>query len=207
MKKLSSLLILIAVIMILPSCNSNVASGNSYDDLSDGLYAKINTTKGSIMIQLEYKKTPLTVANFVGLAEGTINNTAKAEGTPYYDGLTFHRVIKDFMVQGGDPTGTGAGGPGYSFRDEIDPTLVHDRAGILSMANAGPGTNGSQFFITHKETPWLNGKHTVFGHVIEGQGTVDLIAQGDKINTIEIIRKGKEAKAFDAPKTFAALKK
>ncbi len=181
-------------------------SCTAQDKLQDGLYAKINTTKGSILIKLEFEKTPLTVANFVGLAEGKIANNAKAEGVPFYDGLKFHRVIADFMIQGGDPQGTGAGGPGYAFRDEFDPSLKHDRAGTLSMANSGPNTNGSQFFITHKETSWLNGGHTVFGYVIEGQGTVDLIQVGDSIKNIEIIRKGKAAKEFDAAKVFAELR-
>jgi cyclophilin family peptidyl-prolyl cis-trans isomerase len=176
-------------------------------DLEDGLYARINTNKGSILVKLEYQRAPLTVANFVGLAEGRIPNSVKPEGTPYYNGLTFHRVIENFMIQGGDPYGTGSGGPGYQFKDEFHPALKHDRAGTLSMANAGPGTNGSQFFITHTQTAWLNNKHTVFGYVVEGQGTVDLIRQGDTINSIEIIRKGKEAKSFDAADTFARLTK
>ncbi len=175
---------------------------NAQSDLPDGLYAKITTTKGKILVKLTPEKTPLTVANFVGLAEGKIENTAKKAGEPYFDGLTFHRVIPNFMIQGGDPTGTGAGGPGYAFKDEFDPSLKHDRAGVLSMANAGPGTNGSQFFITHKETPWLNGKHSVFGFVVEGQSVVDLIEQNDVMKTVEIIRVGKEAEKFDAAKVF-----
>lgn len=179
---------------------------NAQADRPDGLYAQINTTKGKIVIKLTPEKTPLTVANFVGLAEGKIENTSKKKGEPYYNGIKFHRVIKDFMIQGGDPTGTGSGGPGYSFKDEFDPSLKHDRAGTLSMANAGPGTNGSQFFITHKETPWLNGKHSVFGYVVEGQGTVDLIEQGDVINSIDIIRVGKSAEKFDAAKVFAEMR-
>ena len=174
--------------------------------MENGIYAKMITSKGSILLKLEMDKTPLTVANFVGLAEGKIKNTAKPEGTPYYDGLFFHRVIADFMIQGGDPAGTGAGGPGYNFRDEFDPSLRHTGPGILSMANAGPGTNGSQFFITHKETPWLDGRHTVFGHVVEGQDVVDAIAQGDMIEKIEIIREGEEAKAFDALAVFEEMK-
>jgi peptidylprolyl isomerase len=145
----------------------------------------------------------MTVANFVGLAEGKVKNTAKPEGTPYYDGLSFHRVIADFMIQGGDPTGTGAGGPGYAFADEIHPDLKHNRAGTLSMANSGPATNGSQFFITHKETAWLDGRHTVFGYVTEGQEVVNAIVQGDKMETITIERIGKEAKKWDAMKVLA----
>jgi len=170
----------------------------------DGLYADIDTTKGRILVQLEFEKTPLTVTSFVGLAEGTKNYSKDrsapkpANGVPFYDGIVFHRVIRDFMVQCGDPTGTGAGGPGYRFRDEIDPSLRHDRPGILSMANAGPGTNGSQFFITHVPTPWLDGKHAVFGSVVEGQDVVNAIAQGDKIKTVRIHRVGEKAQAFKA---------
>ena len=152
----------------------------------------METSKGKIILQLEFEKTPLTVANFVGLAEGTKNYSKdggppKAQGKPFYDGLTFHRVIPDFMIQGGDPLGNGRGGPGYAFPNEIVPSLKHDRAGILSMANTGqPVSNGSQFFITHKDTPWLDGKHTVFGHVVEGQDVVNKIVQGDTIKTIKI---------------------
>jgi len=172
----------------------------------EGIFAEIVTSKGSIFIELAFEKVPMTVANFVGLAEGVIENNSKEIGTPYYDGIIFHRVIPNFMIQGGDPTGTGMGGPGYKFRDEIDPSLRHDRAGVLSMANAGPSTNGSQFFITHNETPWLDGKHTVFGYVTKGQNIVDAIQQGDVIETIKITRKGKEAKAFDAAKIFAEMR-
>ena len=166
--------------------------------LDDGLYAKFDTNKGEIICALEFQKTPLTVANFVGLAEGTkeLGGGAKMKGDHFYDGLKFHRVIPDFMIQGGDPLGTGTGGPGYTFPDEIDPSLTHSGPGILSMANAGPGTNGSQFFITHVATPWLDGKHTVFGHVVSGQKVVDAIATNDTINSVEIIRVGSEAEAF-----------
>ncbi|VGO12286.1 putative peptidyl-prolyl cis-trans isomerase [Pontiella desulfatans] len=161
-----------------------------------GLYAKFDTSKGEILCMLEFEKTPLTVANFVGLAEGTMKNDKKAAGEPYYDGLVFHRVIPDFMIQGGCPEGSGRSGPGYKFPDEIDSSLKHTGPGILSMANAGPGTNGSQFFITHKETPWLDGKHTVFGHVVKGQDVVDAIAKGDKIKKLTILRVGEKAMAF-----------
>ena len=171
--------------------------------MKDGLYAKFSTPKGTILLALTYTETPGTVGNFVGLAEGTIKNDVQAEGTPYYDGLKFHRVIEDFMVQGGCPQGSGVGGPGYQFNDEFHPDLKHDKPGILSMANAGPGTNGSQFFITHIATPWLDGKHTVFGSVIEGQDVVDAIAQNDTIDTLEIIRVGQAAEAFDAADVFA----
>lgn len=170
--------------------------------MKNGIYAKFHTTKGEILVELEYQKTPGTVGNFVGLAEGNLENEAKPQGQKYYDGLKFHRVIPDFMIQGGDPQGTGVGGPGYQFEDEIHPELKHDAPGKLSMANAGPGTNGSQFFITHVETPWLDGKHTVFGSVVEGQEVVNAIAQGDKIETLEIVREGEEAEKWNAIEAF-----
>ncbi|PCJ63132.1 MAG: hypothetical protein COA58_16555 [Bacteroidetes bacterium] len=185
--------------------------------MENGLYAKMNTSKGSILINLEFEKAPLTVANFVGLAEGKIANDAKGPGVPYYDGITFHRVIPNFMIQGGDPMGVGSGGPGYSFKDEFHPELGHAVPGVLSMANAGPGTNGSQFFITVAPTPHLNGRHSVFGHVVDGMDIVFAIAGAPKdgrdmptdpifINTMEIVRVGEAAEAFDAAKTFADLK-
>ena len=170
--------------------------------MQEGLYAKFDTTKGEILVQLHYDKTPGTVGNFVALAEGNLENQAKPQGTPYYDGLKFHRVIPDFMIQGGDPQGTGAGGPGYKFDDEFHPELRHDGPGVLSMANAGPGTNGSQFFITHVETAWLDDKHTVFGKVIEGQDVVDAIEQGDEIKKVSILRQGENAEAFNAVESF-----
>ncbi len=169
--------------------------------MNNGIYAKFTTPKGEILVNLEYEKTPGTVGNFVALAEGNLENEARPQGEPYYNGLKFHRVIPDFMVQGGCPQGTGTGNPGYKFDDEIHPDLKHDAPGKLSMANAGPGTNGSQFFITHVETPWLDGKHTVFGNVIEGQNVVDAVAQGDDMN-VEIIRVGDTAEAFNAVEAF-----
>ena len=170
----------------------------------EGIFATIVTNKGTIVLELEYKKTPVTVANFIALAEGknTFVTDAKLKGKPFYDGLKFHRVIKDFMIQGGDPSGNGSGGPGYAFKDEITD-LKHTKGGILSMANSGPATNGSQFFITHKDTPWLDGKHTVFGHVTQGMDVVNQIAQNDVMLKVTITRKGTAAKAFDAPKVFA----
>ena len=169
--------------------------------MNNGIYAKFKTPKGDILVNLEYEKTPGTVGNFVALAEGNLENNVKEQGTPYYDVLKFHRVIPDFMIQGGCPLGTGTGGPGYQFDDEIHPDLKHDAPGKLSMANSGPATNGSQFFITHIETSWLDGKHTVFGNVEEGQDVVDAVAQGDEMS-IEIIRVGTDAEAYNAVEAF-----
>ena len=194
------------------------------DKLKDGLYAEIETSKGTIVAQLEFEKTPLTVANFVGLAEGTRHYSktggkpAAQEGKPYYDGILFHRVIKDFMIQTGCPQGKGTGGPGYRFPDEFDKSLRHTGAGILSMANSGPGTNGSQFFITHKATPWLDDRHSVFGKVIKGSEVVDAIAsvqvaaadrpvEDVSIKTVKIKRVGEKAKAFKGDEAhFAKLR-
>lgn len=197
-------LILLTIIISVASCKSV-----KYNDLNDGMYADILTDKGAILLKLEYENTPITVSNFVSLTEGT--NTyvdEKFKNKPFYDGLKFHRVVDNFMIQGGDPRGNGSGGPGYKFEDELpldnegNLLLTHDSAGVLSMANSGPDTNGSQFFITHKETKFLDGRHSVFGHVIQGQEVVDSIKQGDIINKIEIIRIGKEAKKFDAASEF-----
>ena len=170
--------------------------------MQDGIYAKFNTSKGAITVKLTHDKTPGTVGNLVALAEGSLENNVKPQGTPYYDGLKFHRVIPDFMIQGGCPLGTGTGDGGYKFDDEFHPDLTHNGPGILSMANAGPGTNGTQFFITHIATPWLDNKHTVFGHVVEGQDVVDAIAQGDTLDTLEILRVGAAAEAWNAVKAF-----
>jgi FKBP-type peptidyl-prolyl cis-trans isomerase len=170
--------------------------------MQEGIYARFTTSKGQILVQLTHDKTPGTVGNFVALAEGNLENSAKPQGTPYYDGLKFHRVIADFMIQGGCPLGTGTGDPGYKFDDEFVPELKHDGPGALSMANAGPGTNGSQFFITHTATPWLDGKHTVFGKVVEGQDVVDAIAQDDVIETLAIERVGEAAQNWNAVEAF-----
>lgn len=202
MKKLH--LLVVAVLALLASCKSV-----KYPDLGEGLYADIQTNKGDILIKLHQKEVPMTVANFVSLAEGTNPQmTDSIKGSPYYDGTKFHRVIKDFMIQGGDITGTGRGNAGYRFADEFplneEGKLIfrHEGPGILSMANSGKDTNSSQFFITHKATPWLDGKHTVFGRVEVGQNIVDTIEQNDYINKVAIIRVGKDAKKFDAAKVF-----
>jgi cyclophilin family peptidyl-prolyl cis-trans isomerase len=179
------------------------------NNLIDGIYAKMQTNKGEILLNLKFEDTPFTVANFISLAEGT--NTFVSDefvNKPYYNGIKFHRVIPDFMIQGGDPTGTGAGGPGYNFSDEFTKDEsgalkhIHNKPGMLSMANAGPGTNGSQFFITHIATPWLDGNHTVFGEVISGQEVVDSIAQDDVIENMVIIRQGEKASQFNASSIF-----
>ena len=170
--------------------------------MNNGIYAKFTTSKGEVLVQLEHEKTPGTVGNFVALSEGNLENSVKGQGTPYYDGLKFHRVIPDFMVQGGCPQGSGTGNPGYKFDDEFHADLKHDAPGKLAMANSGPATNGSQFYITHVPTPWLDGKHTVFGSVIEGQDVVDAIAQGDELSAVAIVRVGAEAEAFNAVEAF-----
>ena len=170
--------IFFTISFLLIFCQNNLIANTNFNKGTkmNSIHAKIETTKGNIILNLEFEKTPMTVANFIGLAEGKIKNDAKPLGTPYFNGVVFHRVIEDFMIQGGDPTGTGRGGPGYNFPDEIDPTLKHDGPGILSMANAGPGTNGSQFFITTVPTPHLNGNHTIFGTVTSGQDVVETIS-------------------------------
>ncbi len=200
MKNLKNFLFIAIIAIVAASCSSG---------LDKGLYAEIETDKGDMLLKLEYEHTPITVANFVSLAGGTNDYvTDSLKGTKYYNGIVFHRVIADFMIQGGDPTGTGSGSPGYRFSEEFpqdengELILKHDTSGILSMANAGPGTNGSQFFITHVATPWLDGKHTVFGHIVEGQNVVDSIAQGDVINDVTIKRIGTAAKNFDAAEVF-----
>jgi FKBP-type peptidyl-prolyl cis-trans isomerase len=170
--------------------------------MENGLYAIIETSKGNIALNLEFEKTPATVGNFVALCEGEMKNSSKDLGVPYYNNMKFHRVINDFMIQGGCPSGTGTGNPGYKFDDEFHPELKHDKAGILSMANAGPGTNGSQFFITHVPTSWLDNKHTVFGSVSDGMDIVNSIEQGDEIIAIKISRIGDKANSFNALKSF-----
>ena len=170
--------------------------------MNNGIYAKFTTSKGDILVKLEEEKTPGTVGNFVALSEGNLENSVKAQGTPYYDGLKFHRVIPDFMIQGGCPQGTGTGNPGYKFDDEFHTDLKHDTPGKLAMANSGPATNGSQFYITHIPTPWLDNKHTVFGSVVEGQDIVDTIGQGDELTSVKILRIGADAEKFNAVEAF-----
>ncbi|UMB54891.1 peptidylprolyl isomerase [Lutibacter sp. A64] len=198
-------LVVIVLVLTLSACKPT-----KYTDLDDGMYADVETNKGAILLKLEFEKTPITVANFVSLANGTNKQVVDSlQGVKYYNGLIFHRVLNNFMIQTGDPLGNGTGGPGYKFKDEFPKDkdgnllLKHDKAGVLSMANWGPSnTNGSQFFITHKDTPWLDGVHTVFGNVILGQSVVDSIVQNDTIKTIEIIKVGKAAKKFKAAKIF-----
>lgn len=193
MKKLLPLFFLLALV----ACQEN-----RLPNQPDGLYAIIETNKGDIVTKLEHEKAPLSVASFIGLSEGTIENTVTKKGTGFYDGLTFHRVEPNFVIQGGDPQANGMGGPGYKFRQEINPDLKHNVAGTLAMANAGPDTNGSQFYITLAPTPFLDGGYNVFGYVIDGLSIATQITVGDTINHIEIIRKGSSAKKFDAPSVF-----
>ncbi|WGK93639.1 MULTISPECIES: peptidylprolyl isomerase [Flavobacterium] len=196
MKK--SFLFALAIIASFYSCKEE------NNNLPDGLYAKIETNKGEIIVQLDYEKAPITVANFVTLAEGKNEfvTNENIKNRPFYDGLKFHRVIENFMIQGGDPLGTGSGDAGYRFKDEITD-LRFDKGGVLAMANNGPATNSSQFFITHIETPWLDGKHTIFGHVVgNGMEAVNKILQDDYMSKVTIIRNGDDAKKFDAVKVF-----
>ena len=217
---MKKLVLIITIITTLISCGVKIPKSMSkeeFKNLEDGLYAKMTTNHGAMTITLYEEEAPMTVANFVGLAEGTKENKAKAKGVPYYDGIVFHRVIKDFMIQGGDPDGIGTGGPGYDFEDEFDSSLKHDKKGVLSMANAGPGTNGSQFFITEVPTPWLDGRHTIFGQVIEGLEVVDSISNVDKtpsdkpivpvvIEKVEIARKGDKYAKYDGNEAFNEAK-
>ena len=213
---MKKILFLLIFALILTNCKPIYKKMNIdkafYEQLPDGVYAKMETSKGDMIIQFFDKEAPVTVANFVGLTQGTIENKAKGKGQPYYDGIIFHRVIKDFMIQGGDPTGTGMGDPGYKFDDEKND-LRHEGKGFLSMANSGPNTNGSQFFITEVATPWLDGRHTIFGKVISGLETIDAIATVEKgaqdkpkedvvIKKVEIFTKGDSYKSYDAAKIF-----
>ncbi len=211
-----SFLIAIAAIS-LTSCSTPIykkmnVEKETYESLNEGLYANLQTSKGNMIVKFEDKKAPVTVANFIGLAEGKIDNTAKPKGTPFYDGTIFHRVIKDFMIQGGDPKGTGMGDPGYKFDDEKND-LEHTGKGILSMANSGPNTNGSQFFITEVPTHWLDGRHTIFGKVVNGENVIDAIANVEKgaqdkpktdvvLEKVTVFSKGDEYKNYDAAKIF-----
>ncbi len=171
-----------------------------------GLYAELNTNKGLIVLWLEFKKVPMTTANFVGLAEGTIKNSALPEGTPYFDGTVFHRVVPNHVIQAGAPGGTEKSGPGYAYPNEIHPKLSHNKAGVLGIANGGPHTNGSQFYITLSDRSYLDGNYTVFGHVIQCMDVVNNIVQGDIIESIKIVRKGRQAKKFKSDtESFSAL--
>lgn len=217
---MKKLVLILTVITTLVSCGVKIPktmSKEEFKNLEDGLYAKMTTSRGAMTIKFYEEQAPMTVANFIGLAEGTIENNAKAKGVPFYDGIVFHRVIKDFMIQGGDPDGRGTGGPGYDFEDEFDADLKHDGKGVLSMANSGPATNGSQFFITEVPTPWLDGKHTIFGQVIEGLEVIDTIANVEKtrddkpvvpvtIEKVEIARKGDKYAKYDGAEAFVAAK-
>lgn len=203
---------------LLSSCNSQApftVNGESME-LADGVYTKVATNKGDILIQLDIEKAPLTASNFIALAEG--NHPLASEefkGKPFFDGLIFHRVIPDFMIQGGDPQGNGMGGPGYKFDNEISKELVHNK-GVISMANSGPNTNGSQFFITVKDTRFLDGKYNVFGKVVSGQEVADSISMVSRnpqdrpneeviMEKVSIIRIGADAEKFDAAATFQSI--
>jgi peptidyl-prolyl cis-trans isomerase A (cyclophilin A) len=211
MKGILFTLFILSNVLALTACFNTVIVNQDND--ADGLYAEITTNRGIILIKLTMDETPMTVANFVGLAEGKIKNQSKEEGVPYYDGILFHRVIsrangdpQNFMIQGGDPAGTGRGGPGYQFPDEFHPSLKHNKPGVLSMANAGPGSNGSQFFLTIVATPWLDNKHSVFGYVVGGMNIVNSSKTGDVMRTVKIIRKGDAVKNFDAAKIFSEMR-
>ena len=206
MKNKKTILAGLLAIMMLTACNAAGSKGKNMEALKgkEGVFAVLETEKGTIILNLFYKETPMTVSNFVGLAEGTLD---AAKGKPFYNGLKFHRVISDFMIQGGDPQGNGTGGPGYKFADEFVEGYVFDKPGKLAMANSGTNTNGSQFFITHVPTDWLNYKHTIFGEVLEGQDIVNAVAQGDTIKSLTIVRQGKDAEAFKVTQaSFDALK-
>ena len=206
MKNKKTILAGLLAIMMLTACNAAGSKGKNMEALKgkEGVFAVLETEKGTIILNLFYKETPMTVSNFVGLAEGTLD---AAKGKPFYNGLKFHRVIADFMIQGGDPQGNGTGGPGYKFADEFVDGYVFDKPGKLAMANSGANTNGSQFFITHVPTDWLNYKHTIFGEVLEGQDVVNKVAQGDSIKSLTIVRQGKDAEAFKVNQaSFDALK-
>ena len=202
---------LVGAVMLASGCaQNNKMEQKTMDALKgkEGVFAVLKLPKGEVALELFYKDTPLTVTNFVGLAEGTMD---AAKGKPFYDGLKFHRVISDFMIQGGDPQGNGTGGPGYKFADEFVEGYIFDKPGKLAMANSGANTNGSQFFITHVPTDWLNYKHTIFGEVLDGQEVVNKVAQGDTIKSLTIVRQGKDAEAFKVtsvgviPFTLAAI--
>ncbi len=193
---------LLLAMLLLSACEPAV----QHPELGEGLFAGIRTKYGTVYVRLAVDKAPLTVANFVGLAEGSISNTFRSSGKPYFDGLTFHRVEKGFVIQGGDPQANGTGGPGYQFRQEIHPDLKHNVAGTLAMANAGPGSNGSQFYLTMAPKPVLDGSYNVFGYVTQGLEYVYKVQRNDTIEAITIIRNGEVAEAFDAPKVFADLR-
>jgi peptidyl-prolyl cis-trans isomerase A (cyclophilin A) len=206
MKKRTTLFTLLGLALLVASCGNPYKELIKTNNLPDGLYAYMETTKGDIILDLAYDKAPLTVANFAGLAEGVIENTAFELGKPYYDGLKFHRVVPGFVIQGGDPQGTGMGGPGYKFRQEIHEDLKHDSEGVLAMANAGPNTNGSQFYITLNATPHLDGGYNVFGKVFKGMDVVKNIKAGDVMKSVKIIRVGKAVKKYDPKAEFEKWK-